>query len=89
MRETIHSATTAACYANFCRITGTPEELLIDFGFSPQPSMPTQPIVVRQRIVTNMYTAKRLIHVLQLSVQRHEAAFGVVEADVQKRARRP
>jgi hypothetical protein len=78
-----------ACYANFCRVTGTPEELLIDFGLNPQPfGVPTQPIVVSQRIVTNLYTAKRLLHVLQLTVQRHEATFGALETDVQKRARR-
>ena len=80
----------AACYANFCRIMGTPEELIIDFGLNLQPTgVPTQPVVVNQRIVTNMYTAKRLIDVLQLTVQRHEAAFGVVETDIQKRTRRP
>jgi hypothetical protein len=78
-----------ACYANFCRVTGTPEELLIDFGLNPQPfGVPTQPIVVTQRIVTNLYTAKRLLHVLQLTVQRHEASFGALETDVQKRVRR-
>ena len=26
-----------ALYANFCRVTGTPEELIIDFGLNPQP----------------------------------------------------
>ena len=77
------------CYANFCRVTGTPEELLIDFGLNQQSfGVPTQPIVVTQRIVTNLYTAKRLLHVLQLTVQRHEATFGGIETDVQKRARR-
>ncbi len=78
-----------ACYANFCRITGTPEELIIDFGLNPQPfGVPTEPIVVSQRIITNLYTAKRLLHVLQLTVQRHEATFGALETDVEKRARR-
>ena len=78
-----------ACYANFCRVTGTPEELLIDFGVNPQPiGVPTQPIVVTQRIVTNLYTAKRLLHVLQLTVERHEATFGALETDVQMRVRR-
>ncbi len=73
-----------ACYANFCRVTGTPEELVIDFGLNPQPvGVPTQPIVVTQRIVTNLYTAKRLVQVLQMTVQRHEATFGVLETDVQ------
>ena len=34
---------------------------------------------------TNYYTAKRMLHALQLTVQRHEATFGVLETDVQKR----
>jgi hypothetical protein len=68
---------------------GTPEELIIDFGLNPQPfGVPTKPIAVTQRIVTNLYTAKRLLHVLHLTVQRHEATFGAIETDVQKRARR-
>jgi hypothetical protein len=75
-----------AMYANFCRVTGTPEELIIDFGLNPQPfGVPTEPIIVNQRIVTNFYTAKRMLHALQLTVQRHEQAFGVLETDVQKR----
>jgi hypothetical protein len=75
-----------AMYANFCRVTGTPEELIIDFGLNPQPfGVPTEPVVVNQRIVTNFYTAKRMLHALQLTLQRHEQAFGVLETDVQKR----
>lgn len=73
-------------YANFCRVTGTPEELIIDFGLNSQPfGVPTEPVRVSQRIVTNYYTAKRMLHALHLSVQRHEQAFGVLETDVQKR----
>ena len=26
----------AATYANFCRVTGTPEELIVDFGLNKQ-----------------------------------------------------
>jgi len=75
-----------AAYANFCRVTGTPEELIVDFGLNPQPfGVPTEPVKVSQRIVTNYYTAKRMLHALQLTLQRHEAAFGVLETDVQKR----
>ncbi|MGQ9822258.1 MAG: DUF3467 domain-containing protein [Thermogutta sp.] len=77
-----------ALYANFCRVTGTPEELIIDFGLNPQPiGVPTQPIVINQRIVMNFYTAKRMLHALQLTLQRHEATFGVLETDIQKRVR--
>jgi hypothetical protein len=77
-----------ACYANFCRVTGTPEELIIDFGLNPQPvGIPTHPIPVTQRIITNFYTAKRMLRALELTLQRHEATFGVLETDVQKRVR--
>ncbi len=73
-------------YANFCRVTGTPEELIIDFGLNPQPfGVPTTPIPITQRLIVNFYTAKRMLHALQLTVQRQEATFGVLETDVQKR----
>ena len=75
-----------ARYANFCRVNGTPEELIIDFGLNAQPfGPPTKPLKVNQRLVVNYFTAKRLLAALQMSVQRHEAAFGVLETDVQKR----
>jgi hypothetical protein len=84
----IDDAKALASYANFCRVTGTPEELIIDFGLNPQPvGIPTQPIIITQRIITNFYTAKRMLHALQLTVQRHEATFGVLETDIQKRVR--
>jgi len=75
-----------AHYANFCRVNGTPEELIIDFGLNSQPfGPPTKPLRVNQRLVVNYFTAKRLLAALQMSLQRHEAAFGVLETDVQKR----
>ena len=78
----------AASYANFCRISGTPEELLIDFGLNPQPVGPlANPVVVSQRIVTSWNTAKRLLSVLQMTVARHEAAFGFLKTNLQKRIR--
>lgn len=73
-------------YANFCRVTGTPEELILDFGLNAQPfGVPTEPVEVKHRIVVNYYTAKRMLQALHMSVQRHEQAFGVLETDVQKR----
>ena len=77
-----------ATYANFCRVTGTPEELIIDFGLNPQPiGLPTTPITVTNRIVTNFYTAKRMLLALQTTIQRHEQTFGELEIDVQKRVK--
>jgi hypothetical protein len=76
----------SATYANFCRVTGSPEELIVDFGLNPQPvGIPKDPIQVSQRVILNFYTAKRLLAALQMSVQRHEAVFGVLETDIQKR----
>src|SRR5438093_9285475 len=84
----VDDAHVAASYANFCRVTGSPEELIIDFGLNPQPvGMPKNPIIVTQRVIVNYYTAKRLLHALSLAVQRHEAVFGVLETDIQKRVK--
>ncbi len=78
----------APYYANFCRVTGSPEELIVDFGLNPQPvGPPREPIEIKQRVVMNFFTAKRLLAALQMSVQRHEAVFGVLETDVNKRLR--
>ena len=85
-RVEINDKDALCTYANFCRVTGTPEELILDFGLNSQPyGVPTEPVEVKQRIVTNYYTAKRMLQALHLSVQRHEQAFGVLETDVQKR----
>ncbi len=82
----IDDSNVTATYSNFCRVTGTPEELIIDFGLNLQPfGVPTQPIPVTQRIVMNFFIAKRTLHALQLILERHEATFGVLETDVQRR----
>ena len=83
----VDDSMTTAAYANFCRLAGLPEELLLDFGLNSQSTVSTQSVVFRQRVVTSWHSAKRLLHVLRLAIQRHEAAFGVLETDVQKRIR--
>ncbi len=82
----VDDSETLCTYANFCRVTGSPEELIVDFALNPQPmGAPTSPIQIKQRTVMNYYTAKRLLAALQMSVQRHEAVFGVLETDITKR----
>ena len=84
----VDDSKSTAQYANFCRLSGTPEELLMDFGFNLHPTeTTTQEVMVTQRVVAGWHTAKRLEHVLQQTVERHEAMFGVLETDVQKRVR--
>jgi hypothetical protein len=75
-------------YANFCRVTGTPEELVLDFGLNTQMSpQPTEPVKLTHRLVLNFYTAKRLLGALNMALHQHEGVYGVLEVDIQKRAR--
>lgn len=75
-------------YANFARVTGTPEELILDFALSMQPFSPTPPpIKSQQQVVLGFLTAKRLLGALQMAVSRHEQAFGQLELDVQARVK--
>src|SRR5438552_13789843 len=78
----------SAAYANFCRVTGTPEELVLDFGLNTQMTpVPTEPVKLTHRLVMNYFTAKRLLGALHMAVQQHENAYGVLETDIQKRMR--
>jgi hypothetical protein len=79
-----------AAYANFARVTATPEEVIVDFALNPQPfATGRQDVKVSQRLIMNFYTAKRLLGALQMTIQRHEAAFGAIELDVRRRANIP
>jgi hypothetical protein len=78
---------TLPAYSNFCRVTATPEEVILDFGLNPQPfATGRQDVKANQRIVMNFYTAKRLLTALGMTIQRHEGMFGSIELDVRRRA---
>ena len=78
---------TLPSYSNFCRVTATPEEVILDFGLNPQPfATGRQDVKANQRIVMNFYTAKRLLTALGMTIQRHEGTFGSIELDVRRRA---
>lgn len=77
-----------AGYANFCRVSSTPEELILDLGLNPTPYATGKvDVKVTQRIILNHYTAKRLWSALSMALQRHEQAFGILETDVRKRVK--
>ncbi len=74
-------------YSNFCRVTATPEEVILDFGLNPQPfAQGRQDVKANQRIVMNFFTSKRLLTALGMTIQRHEGTFGSIELDVRRRA---
>ena len=82
----IDDSDAVAAYSNFCRVSSTPEELILDLGLNPQPLSPTNgKVKVTQRVIMNHFTAKRLLAALSAALQRHEQAFGVLETDIRKR----
>lgn len=85
---TVDDATVSAGYANFCRVSSTPEELILDLGLNPNPyAQGNVTVHVGQRIIMNHFTAKRLLSALSMALQRHEQAFGVLETDVRRRVK--
>lgn len=77
-----------AIYANLCRVSSTPEEVILDLALNPNPvGGQSATIRVSQRVILNHFTAKRLAALLTATVQRHEQTFGVLETDVRKRVR--
>ena len=76
-------------YVNFFRVTGNPDEVLLDLGMYSQVMGATgpEPIELSHRLVMNFVTAKKLAEVLRVVVARHEQAFGVVELDPNRRLR--
>jgi hypothetical protein len=86
VKITMDDSAVHASYSNFCRVTGTPEEVIIDFSLNPNPfTQQDQNIKVDHRLVLNYYTAKRLFAALQQTIMRHEQNFGVIELNVQRR----
>ena len=76
----------AVCYANFAKVSRSPEEIILDVGLNPHPGggVPAK-VTVAQRIVMNPYTAKRLLGALNVALRQHEQTFGEVQVDVRKR----
>lgn len=75
----------AVTYTNFANVSTTPEEVIFDLGlntkFDPNPPQ----VRPSHRVVMSYFTVKRLSNLLQKVVQQHEAVYGPIEIDVQKR----
>jgi hypothetical protein len=85
----INDAEMQSLYVNFFRVTGNPDEVLLDLGIYSQVIGATgpEPVNLSHRLVMNFVTAKKLAEVLRVVVARHEQAFGVVEVDPNRRLR--
>jgi hypothetical protein len=75
-------------YTNFCRVSVTPEELVLDFGLNTQMTpTPNEPIKLSHRVVMNFFTAKRLLGALMNVINQYENTYGALELDFQRRMR--
>jgi len=85
----INDAELENLYVNFFRVTGNPDEVLLDLGMYSQVVGPTgpEPVNLSHRLIMNFVTAKKVAEVLRVVVARHEQAFGVVEVDPNRRLR--
>ncbi len=85
---TLDDTQVEAIYANLCRVSSTPEEVILDLALNPNPVGGQETTIrVSQRVILNHFTAKRLAALLGATVQRHEQTFGVLETDVRKRVK--
>ena len=95
VRIRVDERTMATSYANAFRSNATAEEVMLDFGINtvlPPAGPQAQPEIlfqVSQRVVMNLYSAKRLALTLGQMIRRHEEQFGVLELDVAKRQKKP
>jgi hypothetical protein len=89
-RLDVNASALTTSYCNFFRVTGTFEELIVDFGLHTGAILPSgpEPVKLSNRVVLSYPTAKRLLAALQVALGRHEQVFGPVETDPQKRAQK-
>lgn len=90
VRVDLNASNLVATYSNFFRVTGTFEELILDFGLHTGAILPNgpEPVKLSQRMILSFPTAKRLLAALQVAIARHEQVFGSVETDPNKRLKR-
>jgi hypothetical protein len=87
----LDASSAAATYSNLCRVSGTPEEVIMEFALNPNPygQSESEAIKVDHRIVMGYHAAKRTAMILAETLRRYEERFGVIELDVRKRMQQP
>jgi len=77
---------TETTYANFVRLTGTPEELIIELALNPKPyGVSTDPIPIGCTVIMDFHTATTFLQQLSDLIANYEAKNGPIETDIQKR----
>jgi hypothetical protein len=83
----LHVEGARTTYANLARVTGTPEEVILDLALNPNAfgQVLDESIQVDHRIVMSYAASKRLLMVLNEVIRRYEERFGHIEIDVARR----
>lgn len=78
-----HATTT---YSSTVRVSGSAEEINLDFAGPIRPAGPKNATLrIDQRVILNPWAAKRLALALAQAVQRYEQTYGELELDPRKR----
>lgn len=73
-------------YANLVGVRFNPEELILDFAFNPSVLVPgRKEVAVTHRVVLSLVNGKRFLNTLAMALQRHEARFGAIETEPNRR----
>jgi hypothetical protein len=85
----VRDADLEVLYTNFFRVTGNPDEVLLDLGMFSQVMTPSgpEPVNLTHRVVLNIVTAKKLAEVMRMVIARYEQTYGMVEVDPNRRVR--
>ena len=83
----VYDESSRATYSNLCRVTGTPEEVMMDFALNPNAfgRIMDEKVKIDHRIVMSYEAAKRTAYVLIETIKRHEERFGEIQLDPRKR----
>ena len=86
VRLGIDESSVDSYYSSITRISGTAEEILIDFSQGIRPTgQDTAVLKVDARVTLSPWAAKRLALALGQTIQRYEQAYGPLEVDPRKR----
>ncbi len=82
----IDDANATTTYSSTVRVSGTAEEINLDFAGPIRPTGPkAATLKIEQRVILNPWAAKRLAVALGQAVQRYEQTYGQLELDPRKR----
>jgi len=81
----------APTHCNFCRVTATPEEVILDCFYNPNlfGAIVNERVPMQARIVMSPEAAKRTLAMLSDTLRQFEERFGAIKADPREKVLQP